>query len=32
LNSKEIQFFPRTIEEVEELKKMAKELKISIYE
>jgi hypothetical protein len=32
LNSKEIQFFPRTIEEVEELKKLAKELKISIYE
>jgi len=32
LNNKEIQFFPRTIEEVEELKQLAKELIISIYE
>ncbi len=32
LNNKEIQFFPRTIEEAEELKQLAKELIISIYE
>jgi hypothetical protein len=32
LNNKEIQFFPRSIEEAEELKIIAKELLISIYE
>ena len=32
LNNKEIQFFPRTIEEAEEIKQLAKELIISIYE
>ena len=32
LNNKEIQFFPRTMEETEELKKIAKELILSIYE
>ena len=32
LNNKEIQFFPRTIEEAEEIKQLAKELILSIYE
>jgi hypothetical protein len=32
LSNKEIQFFPRTIEEAEEIKQLAKELIISIYE
>jgi hypothetical protein len=32
LNNKEIQFFPRTTEEAEELKQLAKELILSIYE